>query len=258
MGYRTTSRIPKIAAAPDNSGIYKALYEEAAQRIGCKLTIIRLPKQRLMRMLNSGEIDFYPGFTFTEKRAEHIHFAINGLPSLNVGLTLAEVREVTDYRQLEGKTLLLSLGGPVPDGLPQNINFKTPPELNFHTAIEMIVTNKADFFEAEIAELSYYLKSHPDRERVRFHYHCCGGYQPLLLGFSRQSPLYNSEANPDYRSSLPLSFKNQTHRSTSDSIATRFFRALQRMQEDGSTHALFEEHYGIHPRNFLDSMVTKE
>ena len=65
MGYRTNARLPLIAAAPDNRGVYNKIYATAAQQIGCSLRIVRKPKKRILKDLQDGLIDFYPGFDFT-------------------------------------------------------------------------------------------------------------------------------------------------------------------------------------------------
>ena len=51
MGYRTSERQPLIARAPDNNGLYKELYTKAAHKIGCSLEVKRLPKKRILRLL---------------------------------------------------------------------------------------------------------------------------------------------------------------------------------------------------------------
>ncbi|QFU24083.1 hypothetical protein FM038_019320 [Shewanella eurypsychrophilus] len=84
------------------------LYSEVAKRINCSLQVVRKPKNRILRGLQSGEIDFYPGFVFNEERTKYVFFIRNGLPSKPVGLSRIELPEVNSYYDLKGKTLQLS------------------------------------------------------------------------------------------------------------------------------------------------------
>lgn len=60
MGYRTSERLPFIGDESNNTGFYHELYQAAANKIGCKLNVVRAPKLRILRDLKLGNIDFYP------------------------------------------------------------------------------------------------------------------------------------------------------------------------------------------------------
>ena len=77
MGYRTSERLPFIAEAPNNEGLYYSLYSRALADIGCQLKVLRAPKKRILHMIKSGEIDFYPGLGFSDEREEYIHYILN-------------------------------------------------------------------------------------------------------------------------------------------------------------------------------------
>jgi len=247
MGYRTTARLPKIEAVPSNKGLYLDLYTEAAKQIGCKLDVIREPKKRILRGLRQGTIDFYPGLTFREERSIYAFYFSNGLPDLYVGLTRTEVPEISHYRQLKGKTILLALGGPSEDADKYGITIKTPPELTFEKAFEYILDKHADFYKDEIGTLAYYLKKHPRKNELKLHTQCCGKVEALTVGFSRNSPHYTEEANPNYQKAQQLNYDNFPIRLKERSTAYRLSQALNDLKNSGYTDRLYQRYYGINP-----------
>jgi len=76
MGYRTNERAPLIAKAPNNQGLYFDLFSLAAKKVGCQLQVVRKPKKRILKMMRNGEVDFYPGFNFSLKRAKNSFFCL--------------------------------------------------------------------------------------------------------------------------------------------------------------------------------------
>ncbi|MAY43342.1 MULTISPECIES: transporter substrate-binding domain-containing protein [unclassified Neptuniibacter] len=245
MGYRTTSRLPNITAAPHNQGLFVDLYTEAAQAIKCKLKIIRLPKKRILKKLQNGEIDFYPGFTFNLERHKYIHFMENGLPSLNVGLSRVELQEIHTYYDLKNMRLLLSLGAPRIDAEKYGLIIKQPPEVSFEGAIDYILDNRADFYEGEISAFAYYLKNHKRSKELKYHFNCCGGLKPLLLGFSRESIHFKPKPNPNYDDSIKVTPYNTPTLIDKNSIASQFSNALFKLKASGFTDKLFKSYYGI-------------
>lgn len=252
MGYRTTARLPNIEAMPSNKGVYQDLYTEAAKRIGCKLEIHRLPKKRVLRDLGRGTLDFYPGLTFREERSLYIHFFPNGLPSADIGLTRVEVNEINSFYDLKGMVVLRAFGGSSVDADKYNVTLKTPPELSFDKAIDIILNKQADFYEDEIGTLSYYLKSHPRANELKFHLNCCGGLTDLTVGFSRASPHLKEEVNPDYDAKKDLDYNNFPTRLAKRTIAYRFQEALKQLKEDGFTNNVFQKYYGININQLTD------
>ena len=102
MGFRTTERLPLIDKAPFNNGLYWELYSRAIESIGCRLEVVRAPKNRILKKLENGEIDFYPGFVFNSDRANYTYFIQSGLPSGEMGISHLDVPEITDKSQLAG------------------------------------------------------------------------------------------------------------------------------------------------------------
>lgn len=244
MGYRTSARPPLIATAPNNAGLYQDLYRRAAELIGCELKIVRLPKLRVLIQLQNGTIDFYPGFSFTQPRSEYAFFLENGLPGDEVGLSRAELETITSLKQLHGKTLLRALGGPNYVANDPNIKVVEIAEMSLDQAAEMLALKRADFFiynSDTIQQIlntysSFPLKVHPD---------CCGGLQPMYLGFSRQSPHYGEEVNERFDPSKPQTPDNFPFRLKPDSLAAKFANALKQMQQTGETSRLYARHHKI-------------
>jgi hypothetical protein len=46
-------------------------------------------------LLERGEIDFYPGFNLTEKRASFAYFIENGLPGSDIGVSREDFPDIT-------------------------------------------------------------------------------------------------------------------------------------------------------------------
>lgn len=208
MGYRTTPRLPNIEAAPNNSGIYEDLYTTAAKNIGCSLDIVRLPKKRILAKIASGQIDFYPGFTFTKARSQYAFFFKNGLYTQVVGLSRADMPEVKSLHDIQGKTFLRPLGGPGVNPKKYGFFLHEVPELNYTIMVKMLLSRHADFFMDHYYNLKFFLKDHPARHEFRFHMACCGKKKPFALGFSRTSAHYQEEPNPAYDPNQPLAMNN--------------------------------------------------
>lgn len=251
MGYRTTERLPNIEANPNNKGVYLDLYSEAAKRIGCELEVHRLPKKRILRDLGRGTLDFYPGLTFREERSLSIFFFANGLPSADIGLTRVEVDEINSFYDLKGRTVLRAYGGSSVDAEKYGVTLKSPPELTYEKAIDIILNKQADFYEDEIGTLSYYLKDHPRAKELKFHLNCCGGLTELTVGFSRASPHMNEEVNPDYDPSKELAYNNFPKKIAKRSTAYHFQMALKALKGEGFTDKLFKKYYGISVNELL-------
>lgn len=187
MGYRTNERLPLIEKSPNNAGLYKDLYKAAATKIGCSLKVIRAPKKRIMKMLATGEIDFYPGLGYSKERAKSIHFFENGLVSQSVILTRRDHSDITSYEDLKSAVLIRAHGANQKDfGEHLNIATRYVHDLSIGQAISAIEQKKADFFIYNSYALRFHLKRHPS-ERIRLH-KCCGENMAMLVGFSKNSP----------------------------------------------------------------------
>lgn len=74
-GYRTNARLPIINEAPNNDGLYYDLYMEASKRMNVELEFIRKPKKRLIKEMQDGILDFYPGFLFPQNAQNMLSFS---------------------------------------------------------------------------------------------------------------------------------------------------------------------------------------
>lgn len=101
MGYRLNERLPLINAAPNNEGLYKELFSTALEKINCKLVIVREPKRRIIKKLKNGNLDFYPGFTFSKERSNYVFFFENGSFALVNNLILLNGIKIKWIKSLE-------------------------------------------------------------------------------------------------------------------------------------------------------------
>ena len=146
MGYRISDRVPLIGKDSDNSGLYYDLYSRAAQKIECRLEVIRKSKLRIIRDLQTGNIDFYPGFNFTTKRAVYTYYLENGLPGGDAGISRSDFREITHLSQLKGDTLFSALGGPNYLEGVEGVYQKQLAELTTQRAIRLLLNERAEFY----------------------------------------------------------------------------------------------------------------
>lgn len=242
MGFRTTERLPLIGKDPIDDGLYYDLYSEAAQRIGCQLTVVRSPKKRLLKMLESGKIDFYPGFTFNLERTDYVHFIESGLPGGQIGISRFDIHPITNLHQLSGLTLAQSLGAPDFAAGVENITYYTKAELSILEAITLIRKKRADFYIYPRGTLMYYLRLN-ETDDIQVHPDCCGGVEPLYLGFSIRSKHFKQRSNPQFEPNLPLSADNWPTAPHSNSISYLFQQQLKAMKLSGETMDLYKQYY---------------
>lgn len=242
MGYRTNERAPLIAKAPDNAGLYQDLYAKAAEKIGCTLEVKRDPKKRIIHFLEEGQIDFYPGFNFTEKRAKIARYFDNGLPGGDVGLSHGDVPQITELAQLSGRTLLSAKGSPDFLNGIDGVKVHSVRELTLDKAVKLLQMKRADVYIYNKATVEFYLKSKGIKDLV-VHPDCCGGIKPLYLGFSRKSPNLTEIPNPDYDAAKPMTPGNFPTLASPDSVAYKFGQALLEMKNSGETDKIYNQYY---------------
>jgi len=245
MGYRTSERLPFIGDEPNNTGFYHDLYQAAADKIGCKLNVVRAPKLRILRDLKLGNIDFYPGLNFTEDRAKYAHFIPNGLSERAIGISRAGAADIRSIEQLVNNkmTLLIAPGSYDFGGLPDKIQVRKPPELNVSKALDYLLSNQGDFFIYDQTTLHYYLNDR-DPTQFKLHYDCCQSAQEMYLGFSKKSRHYRGRHNPNYRAENPISPDNNPTVLAPDSKAFQFAKALAAMDSQGETQRLYSKYFG--------------
>jgi hypothetical protein len=242
MGYRTSERLPLIQKAPNNSGLYQRLYTVAAEKIGCTLKVVRGPKKRILNGLYHGKIDFYPGFNFSALRAQSVFYIENGLPGGDIGISRADLDEVTDLAQLKGLTYITALGSTNFVENVSGVSVRKIRELTVDRAILLIQKKRGDFYIYNRASLKFYLTAN-NITNMTLHPNCCGGTQPLYLGFSKKSPYYQAVKNPMYRSQQTLSTNNFPTVLAPTSIAYQFQQALKQLQITGVTKKLYAQYY---------------
>lgn len=244
MAYRTTEKLPLIKAAPDNSGLYFDLYTEAARRIGYTLEVVRKPKKRILIDLKRGEIDFYPGFLFSEERSQYIYFINTGITEQNVAVTLDTAEDITSFEDLNGKVYLESLG---------NVNYLEHidkrgftvievPEADIVRIIDLLQLGRGDLFIYQLSSVLYTLKMN-NITNIKIHKGLLPDVFNLPLGFSQQSSHFESVKNELYDSERKISIDNFPVTLSTECAAYKFQQALQDMYEDGFTKMLYDSYY---------------
>lgn len=244
MGYRTSERLPYIHAEPNNQGLYLALYQKAAERIGCTLKVLRAPKKRILREMRLGKVDFYPGFGFTQKRNQYSYFIANGLYERYTGISHKDLAQISSLNELVGTpyVLLISPGGYDLDGIPKGIITRRPPEMDAAQAFELLIARKGDFFSYDETTLRFELAHHPHPE-LKLHPECCEPMRDMYLGFSRASRYFKASPNPDYDPSQAESIANRRLLLMPGSKAHALADELERMRASGETERIRESFF---------------
>lgn len=245
MGYRTTEKLPFIAAAPNNEGIFKDLYTEAARRMGYELQIVRLPKLRIMKSLKSGQIDFYPTLTFDEDREKFVHFARNGLQVKFYVIVRSGLKDLQSSKDLKETVQLRSLGSPDFLGAIglrfSDVKVREITEMDTSKAIKMLQAKRGDFYiyEAEVIEHDL-KKSNPGG--VKIYRNLSMRTEWALIGFSKKSQLYKAETNPYYNKSSPLAYNNLPYLLAINSPLKTLEETLENMRKEGFIDQLLKKY----------------
>ena len=240
MGYRLNQRPPLITEYPENSGLYIDLYTQALKKINCKLTVIREPKNRLMHKLDIGEMDFYPGSTFTAERAAFLFFIKNGLSDSYLALSAPNSPPMDTMYELRDRILLVPKGGPQHNAQYYGAIIRTIEDLDIGQAISLLKKGKGDYFIYNGESILYFLKLNPEKIIMR---PCCGNPRPMYLGFSKKSHHIKLLKNPSYIQEKPISIANYPDILDPSSNAKKFELALQSMIENGEVNTLYEKYY---------------
>ena len=243
MGYKPKPKAPYIFA--DNSGIYRDVYGEALKRIGCKLKIVRLPKLRIIQQMKRGTIDFYPAFGFTQERANFAAFIPSHIDHSRVLIVRKLYPAVESNEQLIAlkPTLLKEIGGySALEGLPTK-RFETT-DLDISKKMQLLLKRRIDAFGYPLKTLEYYLKTHPDEaEHIRItKYLFEVDMRVQALGFSRFSGYYADKPNVHFDPRRMVSPKNIPTVLKEDSIACKFAKMLDKMDQEGHIKQIYDRY----------------
>lgn len=245
MAYRTTEKLPFIAEAPDNRGLFEDMYLEAAKRIGVSLKIVRLPKVRVINGLMDGSIDFYPQFTFSDIRQGYCQFVVNGLRVNYYAISRPEVERLERVEDFNGLLLLHVLGNPDYLGMlgfgEARVTRVDVAEMDLQKAIHMIEKGRADAYLYEAEPLEYAV-AQSGSTMVRLHRRLHQGDEWATLGFSKKSRWAKFEPNPDYDPLIPTSVSNQPQRFEAGSVPARLAQALSEMRQDGTLDVFYQRY----------------
>ncbi|MDP2560194.1 ABC transporter substrate-binding protein [Psychrobium sp. 1_MG-2023] len=250
MGYKEGDKLPLIGKSPDNSGVYQELFSKAAQQINCELKIVRLPKKRLHNKLATGEIDFYPGASFSHTRASYLYFVKNGLHTAQYGITLPSVPEITEYFQVKAFNLqwLMELGSSKYE-IAKRIGARTQivKFVDIDKARKLLEKGRNNFYVADKELIDYYLLKHGvetlSELGLKVHHHCCGGDSPMYLGFSRESKYFEERPNPNYDPSALISPQNFPSTIKVGTIAHQLQQALNQLEMAGESQQLYQRRF---------------
>ncbi|WP_286269267.1 substrate-binding periplasmic protein [Thalassotalea hakodatensis] len=256
MGYRTNNKLPLIEKAPNNNGVYQILFSKALAKINCKLAVIRAPKKRILYMLKKGEIDFYPGLGFNDERAEFTHYFENGLHYRAATISRSDVDDLKSFADMRGKTLLISQGANYDKKDLKGVYIRYVYDLSIGKAIELISSEQADFYAYNEDVMLYYLSKYPTKE-IKIH-QCCSKDHPMYLGFSLRSKHIDLLRNPLFKQYEDLSFSNQKHQLTKESIAYQFQQALQTLDSNGETAKIWRQYNTVNMHEGTVATSTNE
>jgi len=245
MGYRETGRLPLIGKDGDNSGLYFDLFSSAAQKLNVNFKIYRYPKKRVLKYIEEGKIDFYPGFTFTPRRAQFAYYIKNGLlDGGDIGVSLHSLESITNLEQLKNKRVLLALGGPMVDLLAHidGVILNKVASLSIEKAIRLLRLKRHDIYLYNRKSIEYYLKVNNIKD-IKLHLKCCGGNKPMYLGFSRKSINFKESKNPNYDSKKAIFINNTPTIINKESLAYRLGLTLKQMRKSGEIQKIIDKYY---------------
>ncbi|GAA3934102.1 hypothetical protein [Litoribacillus peritrichatus] len=241
-----------MAPAPNNEGLYKALYQEVAHNLGCKLSIQRYPKKRTHRLLKSGEADLYPSTGFDNDRAQYLFYIPNGLFRYEAYFGLApdfinNLKSISEINQY-GLTWVFEAGSTTSKIAKA---FKVPnkpiTKLTDSRAITMLKNGRLIFYRIIKEDYFKYLAAHNLEDltslKISTHKSCCKAKsQELYTGISRKSNIYQEEANALFNPGKPLSANNVPYKLSSSSLAYRLASEMRTMVASGRIDALYQQY----------------
>ena len=252
MGYKDGEKKPLIGPIGDNTGTYQDLFTRAAEKIGCKLVIYRLPKKRALQGLQIGLIDFYPGASFSMQRSKYLFYIKNGLITAQYGLTPLNVPDIKSYHAVKSLNFTwLMEPGSTEEEIADifRIHSQQTPNVTMDKVMLYFESRGVNFYVADKALIDQFTFNRPDYfleyNGLQLHKNCCGGVQPMYLGFSKKSVHIKLTKNLNFDETLALSPSNQRESLDSNSIAYRYEQALAELAEQGMTEQYYQKYLGI-------------
>ncbi len=253
MTYKTGGKEPLIGKTPNNSGAYLDLYTTASKMIDVKLKVIRLAKKRLHKKLMKGEVDFYPGASFSIKRSKYLYYIENGFETGEYGVTGLGIPAIKSFSDIKKNKLtwLMELGSSKEE-IAKKLKIKTlsVPYMDLDK-LQKFITKKGNkfFYIADKELVDYYLKSSGKKFKsfkdagLEIHKDAAGGLQPMYLGFSQKSKLFSSKPNSNYKKGEKLSPSNFPIVVAEDCVAYNLQETLRKMNKSGETNKIYKKYF---------------
>ncbi len=249
MVYKDGGKVPLITAKPKHDGVYYDVFNEAAKRIGCGLKVSRYPKKRLHILLKKGELDFYPGASFSEKRSKYLYYLPNGLQTGEYGVTNLSVPKLSSYEDLKKHDLiwLMEIGSSKRERADL-LGIKVRERKHFDLEFVAKFVNRSqdtNYFYVADKELVDYFHSQTGKtlkaSGLNLHEGCCGGDSPMYLGFSRFSKKFKEVENTKYDASREIGPANYPITASENSVVFKFGQALSKMKSEGVTDTIYKK-----------------
>jgi len=252
LTYKEIGKHGYMEPAPSNLGLYQAIYTEAAEEMGCELSIHRYPKKRTHLLLQSGDIDLYPSTGFDEKRSAYLFYIPNGLHRYEpyFGLTPSDVSDLGSIPGINDAALtwIFEDGNTtVKKALDFNVRYEEISNLTDGRAIEMLSIGRRVFYRIIERDYERYLskimKNDLSHLNIKTHWNCCEPKsQSLYVGISRASNIIEEETNPSYDPNQALSAENFPTRLSTESVAHKLAKTLDTMRQTGRVNKLFKQY----------------
>lgn len=250
MGFTESAKMPLINEKGDDSGVFLELFSTAANNIGCDLEVVRLPKKRLHKMFAQGQLDFYPGASFSLSRESYLFYMPNGLSTAEYGVTHLDIKEIDSYKQLSDRKLIwLQEIGSSKVSMARQLDVEKfiMNKLNIDMLKNIMNKRRNVFAVIDKESHDYYRKENTlvslESIGLKVHKNCCLAQQPMYLGFSKYSPHFKSLPNPDFNKYRVLSPTNLKLVIDQTTIAYKLSQALRELESSGTTQEIYNAHF---------------
>lgn len=248
MAYIEREKEPFISESPNNQGFFNDLFSRAAQKIGFKLKIVRVPKKRLYHDMQKGLIDFTPG-SFALERMKTSNWFPYGVISKEVCLSPIHLETITDLSQTPPLRLITELGSSkvtINERYPAITAEVLGANVDVSKAIKALQGQRGDLFITEQEPLQYFVKKNKIKSfaamGLKLHPNCLPKSHPLLVAFSLASAHYGELPNPNFNAKLPPSPSNLPMIVAPNSVAGQFANALMELNASGETQRLLQRY----------------